>query len=1674
MSGDRNLDSQFSATNFDDGFCVFVEPPDDVGDAQYQFMGDCKRECAQELQDTMLAGVGDILNLIGESSLDLLEVCAPWDAPLTQAVKDAGGRAMAVGIHNGYDLTTNQGFKDVAKLIREYKPRYLHVSPPCDPWTAFSNCNQRTEEQVSRLHERRRISRRLLRNCRRLLEIQVQELNGSVGLIPDMGPHHGGGEHPLHAQSWRVPDMRKMVRLCGERFAVHGCMHGMCSRDTRELVKKPWGWFSTHAGIRKALERKCIHGTGAHRVIQGSITSSTAVYPPLLCRRFAKALMQDVVDLFPIFQSCEVKDSTENNSFDFDPTHAILAEGVAGAEDNINAAPVPDREEQDQPQAPRDDNRESEEDTGNDAAYKQMIRDAHRNLGHPGKESFIRLLKDAGSKPRIIQLAEEFDCPDCLMRGRRSTVRQSVVPKIYEKWQCVSVDSFWWHTPREALKPGEKPQYCIGISMMDEATDFHCAAIIRSGFEKPFRNISGADFKQAFEKTWLQCFPAPSCLRYDEEGFLRKVEVIEWLETFGMKLEPIAGESAWQAGKHSKHLQTLKEQMNLLSMELGSDRDCNQLLALAVSAKNSMHQVRGYSPNQWAFGQSHSRLSSFLQQYQNMPLQSRREDLTFEENLQTEVTAQRLFLKVDAQRRLSRALHSKCRPLKEFQLGELVYYFRRGVKEGSRYGGHWHGPARVLTHEKTSSYETGQHLGSVVWISHAGKILRCSPEQLRPVQHDLRHLDKDINGPRNFFDLLEGIKNQQRYLDLTSDVEAMTRLDTQEPDVPHFRARGKKPLSELRYPDEAFGDTTRERNVDAKRRPEDSVGPSGQEGTSEPRGDSEHVARRPRLDEDGPRGTPQGAPLPGDLQGQELQPLGGKPHQGRRPSLPHHPQVQDLPASSSGSGARGGECPGTSRKRKPSTSPETFEREEGAHQGGVPPSSRTGSHGSVDSNAHSGRREPVSLEPGGEHGERHSEPPQWQRAAAPTHGADGSLHGPDSHGLAVGTTWSVEPGEHELSEGCQNSRESVGVRTTFCCQDTAKTVSGEHVSSDLLKNFTAYVQELDVIQMELVLAPRDVHRQKSAWVINAKVKKGAEVVLRKLLPHEQQQFDEAMKKEIDSFLSSDAVQICSAAGIPEERIMQMRWIYTWKVVTDSAGNETGKRAKARLIIKGFQDPRLLHLPRESPTLSTLGRNMLLTCAARKHFPVASGDIKTAFLQGGKTELQDELYGMPPPEVRTALSMKDNEILRIAKAIYGLLNAPKRWFESLSTFLIDDGWIPHSLDKCLYKRIDENNKVCGYLGFHVDDVLCAGRGVEYERSLERLRQKFTFGSWAEAQKESLMYCGCEITQDSNFAIHVNQERFALSIDEINVSQERRNETYEPVTHSERRLMRQALGALNWRATQSAPWMLATVSHLQGCVEQACVGDLCSVNKLVRLQRKHFNRGLDFVPVTGDATVVTFTDASWATRKDGSSQGGQITLLMQKGVLWGEKTSFCVLNWTSRRLRRVARSSTSAEAQMSANALDNHEFVKLAFVDVECTQKIDLRHTDEYLSSFESTMVCDARNIFDGIVKVETSGLQMEEKRTAIELLAIKERLQQARVTLKWVDGEQEMADGLTKPWKHEPLLRALQQGVWRIVYDPTFQSARRKRAMRLQQNQSDVYWLHTVLSLADDQKKILKP
>ncbi len=1651
-----------NATNEDDdsGVDVWCEP-NETGVWVSLSLEDQKEGPMKHLHDELLAGLGDFRELVGKGSLDLLEVCAPWDAPLSQAVRDAGGKAISIGLHNGFDLATLSGFRKAVSVIRCLKPRYVHFSPPCDPWTAFQNCNQRTEEQVQRLSARRRTSRKLLRNCRRLLEIQLQELEGQCGFVPteteSRSVRHAGGEHPLHAQSWSVPDMRTMARLCGNRFTVHGCQHGMRSLVTGEIVKKPWGWFSTHQGIREALGRVCNHGKGVHAKIQGSTTSGTAIYPPFLCRRFAKALMHDVVELFPIFTLCEHENCFHENEGENELGLDFDEENNDGPQSESLDVPAQEEEITQDEEVECDDQHEP------NLEIAAMIRKCHRNLGHPGQESFLRLLRDAGASQEVMAAAQSFQCPDCLRRGRKAPTRPSVIPKVYDKWQCVSIDTFWWKTPREALQDGEKPRYFMGLSMMDEATDFHTAVVIKDGDDAPTARLSGSNFQEAFNKHWLRAYPAPSLLRYDAEGFMRKLEVGRWLETFGMKLmklEPIAGESAWQLGKHSKHLQTLKEQMNLLCLETQNQLDVHELLSLSVSAKNNMHNIRGYSPNQWAFGQNFSRIGSFLQQCENLPLQSARENPTFEENVQKENQAQRLFLKIDARRRISKALHSKCRPLREFVVGDLIYYFRKGVGEGSRYGGQWFGPARVLAQEKTTDYDEGQSSGSVVWVSHKDVLLRCSPEQLRHCEHDLRHLDRSINGPQIFSDLLQQIAGQQRYLDISQeDLSALKLNPTPAELQPHFRAREKTPLADLQRQTDSRASTFshgQKRGFEEVACDQEGEG-HGREESTDPTISTDHESGRVRRTSVDGGQKAHRKEVYRDLRGRLLQQLGGRTCDRGSEAQSRSERLRHLPSTTS-SGRAGNGTEELSRKRPSSVSIHDYEEREGVGEQRTGRLQGEAGNGSSSDTIRGGRGSYESMEQGGGDGRRNGRSPT-------SDGPDRECTVPDSQPPAnePGIRIPTSSGEtRRLRSRSPVPRRSSTERLSEEATGFYQTQVPES-SVGSLEAFSAYVDSLDVVEMEFHVTPRDVHCKKGVWVLNAKVKKNSEVILRKLGKTEQQEFEEAMQKEVDSFISSEAVRICTSHGIPSERIMQMRWVLTWKPICDEQGIQEGQKAKARLIVKGFQDPRLLHLPRESPTLSTMGRNLLLSLTARNRLQLGSGDIKTAFLQGSQTELQDQLYGQPPPEVRRMLNMKDHEVLRIVKAVYGLLNAPKQWFVALSQFLIEDGWLQHSLDQCLYKRVDNSGNIVGYIGIHVDDLLCAGTGEEYESSIQRLREKFRFGAWDLAMDKSLVYCGCEIKQHENFTISVKQERFALSIDEIIISNERKADSFAEVTPEERRGMRQALGALNWRATQSAPWLLATVSHLQGCVETATVEDVCSVNKMVRLQRKRFDQGLFFPVVTGPVTLITFTDASWATRKDLSSQGGQITLLVQENMLKGSKSPFCVVSWGSRRLRRVARSSTSAEAQMTGNALDTHEFCKLALYDLESNGKLDLRKTDEYLRQFKSSLVCDARNIFDGIVKVETSGLQMEEKRTAIELLAVKERLKQANVDLKWVDGEQELADGLTKPWKHEPLIKALDRSEWRIIYDPAFQSARRKRALGIQ-NVELVHWLHCLFAL----------
>jgi len=233
--------------------------------------------------------------------------------------------------------------------------------------------------------------------------------------------------------------------------------------------------------------------------------------------------------------------------------------------------------------------------------------------------------------------------------------------------------------------------------------------------------------------------------------------------------------------------------------------------------------------------------------------------------------------------------------------------------------------------------------------------------------------------------------------------------------------------------------------------------------------------------------------------------------------------------------------------------------------------------------------------------------------------------------------------------------------------------------------------------------------------------------------------------------------------------------------------------------------------------------------------------------------------------------------------------------------------------------DSQDNLTGLIGYHVDDVLVAGKGEYYQERVELLRKSFPFGSWLSASEQNVTFCGCEVKQETNFDIVVSQERYKMGVNEIPLSLERKSSTESAANAEEIKQLRAVLGALSWRVG-------ASVSVLQGAQSSPTVASLLTANKLVRTQRAVHDVPIRFCSSIEKPILITYTDASWACRKDGTSQGGQISVIADVSFLEGHRSAFSPVAWQSRKLARVARSSTSAEVQMASNATDHHEFLK----------------------------------------------------------------------------------------------------------------------------------------------------
>ncbi|GJS40812.1 retrovirus-related pol polyprotein from transposon TNT 1-94 [Tanacetum coccineum] len=239
---------------------------------------------------------------------------------------------------------------------------------------------------------------------------------------------------------------------------------------------------------------------------------------------------------------------------------------------------------------------------------------------------------------------------------------------------------------------------------------------------------------------------------------------------------------------------------------------------------------------------------------------------------------------------------------------------------------------------------------------------------------------------------------------------------------------------------------------------------------------------------------------------------------------------------------------------------------------------------------------------------------------------------------------------------------------------------------------------------------------------------------------------QAMQDEIYEF---DRLDICELVPPPDcAMIIALKWIY--KVKLDEYGDVL--KNKARLVAKGYRQEEGLDFEESfAPVARLEAIRIFLANAASKNMTVYQMDVKTAFLNG---ELKEEVYvsqpeGFVDPD-------RPHYVYRLKKALYGLKQAPRAWYDTLSKFLLAQGFSKGVVDPTLFIR--KTGKHTLHVQIYVDDIIFASTDPkDCDRFSNEMSSKFQMSMMGQIS----FFLGLQISQNPR-GIFINQSKYANEI------------------------------------------------------------------------------------------------------------------------------------------------------------------------------------------------------------------------------------------------------------------------------------------------------------------------
>ncbi|GJS49571.1 putative ribonuclease H-like domain-containing protein [Tanacetum coccineum] len=239
---------------------------------------------------------------------------------------------------------------------------------------------------------------------------------------------------------------------------------------------------------------------------------------------------------------------------------------------------------------------------------------------------------------------------------------------------------------------------------------------------------------------------------------------------------------------------------------------------------------------------------------------------------------------------------------------------------------------------------------------------------------------------------------------------------------------------------------------------------------------------------------------------------------------------------------------------------------------------------------------------------------------------------------------------------------------------------------------------------------------------------------------------EAMQEELLQFRLQ---QVWILVDLPHgAKVIGTKWVYRNK--RDERGVVV--RNKARLVAQGHRQEEGIDYDEVfAPVARIEAIRLFLAFASFMGFIVYQMDVKSAFLYG---TIDEEVYVSQPPGFVDPDHPK--KVYKVVKALYGLHQAPRAWYATLSTFLEEHGYRRGTIDKTLFIKKDKKDIML--VQVYVDDIIFGSTRKSWCDEFEALMKgRFQMSSMGEL----IFFLGLQVKQKTD-GIFISQDKYVADM------------------------------------------------------------------------------------------------------------------------------------------------------------------------------------------------------------------------------------------------------------------------------------------------------------------------